>query len=337
MYKVVIVDDEKIIRETIHSLINWEEYDLEVVGTCADGISALDCIMDEYPDIVLTDIRMPGMSGLDLIRRVQELALNVEFIILSGYSEFEFARTAMKYGVKHYLLKPCNENEIVRIMELCKMACKENLQARLDAIESALLSSQYSEELQNHYWALLLTVQDTAALKARLVQLAMKALDQNSQHFTHADFVQFLLEIQQKDNLLSLQQLAENILTAIFHPVTRTAVSDCVKKTLQYVQDHLEDSDLSLKWLAENYLYMDPDYISKQFIRQTGQKFSAYVTSQRIEKAKQIMTNNPTLSQEYIAEHVGFGNNPRYFSQVFKKYTSVSPQAWMNSLKANST
>lgn len=337
MYKVVIVDDEKIIRETIHSLINWEEYDLEVVGTCADGISALDCIMDEYPDIVLTDIRMPGMSGLDLIRRVQELALNVEFIILSGYSEFEFARTAMKYGVRHYLLKPCNENEIIRIMEVCKVACKENLQARLDTIETALFSTQYTEELQSHYGALLLTVQDPVALKARLVQLIMKALDQESPHFTQADYVQFLLEIQQKDDLPSLQHSAEDILTAIFHPVTKTAVSDCVKKTLQYVEEHLEDSDLSLKWLAENYLYMDADYISKQFIRQTGQKFSAYVTTLRIEKAKQIMTDNPSLSQEYIAEHVGFGNNPRYFSQVFKKYTSVSPQAWMNSLKANST
>ena len=114
MLKMIIVDDEKIIRETIHSLIDWNSLGIDVAAVCKDGIEAFDCILDEYPDIVMTDIKMPGLSGLDLIEKVRAAQLNTEFIILSGYGEFEFARTAMRYGVKHYLLKPSNETEITQ-------------------------------------------------------------------------------------------------------------------------------------------------------------------------------------------------------------------------------
>lgn len=94
MLKMIIVDDEKIIRETIHSLIDWNSLGIDVAAVCKDGIEAFDCILDEYPDIVMTDIKMPGLSGLDLIEKVRAAQLNTEFIILSGYGEFEFARTA---------------------------------------------------------------------------------------------------------------------------------------------------------------------------------------------------------------------------------------------------
>ena len=109
MLKLIIADDERIIRETISTIINWKEYDIEVVGLCKNGMETYDMIMDETPDIVLTDIRMPGMDGLELIRRISGTDLNVQFIILSGYGEFEYAKEAMKNGVKYYLLKPCNE------------------------------------------------------------------------------------------------------------------------------------------------------------------------------------------------------------------------------------
>lgn len=123
MLKLIIADDERIIRETISTIIDWKQYNIELVGLCQNGLEAYDIILDETPDIVLTDIRMPGMDGLELIRRISETDLNTQFIILSGYGEFEYAKTAMKYGIRHYLLKPCNELQILEVIQEIAQDC----------------------------------------------------------------------------------------------------------------------------------------------------------------------------------------------------------------------
>ena len=123
MLKLIIVDDERVIRESINNLIDWKAMGIQVVGLCKNGLEAYDMIMDENPDIVMTDIRMPGFSGLELIRRIQESNQNVEFIILSGYGEFDYAKEAMTYGVKHYLLKPSNEDQIIEVINTVKSDC----------------------------------------------------------------------------------------------------------------------------------------------------------------------------------------------------------------------
>lgn len=117
MYKVLIVDDERIIREGIANSINWNNYDFSLCGMAENGLEAYEIIKQDVPDVVITDIKMPGMDGLELITEVYEKYPQIIFIILSGYGEFEFANKAMKYGVKHYLLKPCDENEIIHVLE----------------------------------------------------------------------------------------------------------------------------------------------------------------------------------------------------------------------------
>ena len=81
MLKLLIADDERIIRETIFNIIDWKKHDIEVIGLCKNGIEAYDMILDESPDIVLTDIRMPGMGGLELIRKIRQTDLQIQFII----------------------------------------------------------------------------------------------------------------------------------------------------------------------------------------------------------------------------------------------------------------
>ena len=115
--KVLIADDERIIRDTISQLVNWESLGLTLIGQCENGIEAYDMIIDESPDIVMTDIKMPGLSGLDLIKKVTGTRMDTQFIVLSGYSEFKYAQEAMKYGVKHYLLKPCNVDQITESLQ----------------------------------------------------------------------------------------------------------------------------------------------------------------------------------------------------------------------------
>ena len=113
MYRMLIVDDERIIRETLSRHIDWAALDVQVIGTASNGLEAYDIIMDEYPDIVMTDIKMPGFSGLELLQRIKSLHPDIEFILLSGYGEFEYAQKAMQWGVRHYLLKPCSDEKII--------------------------------------------------------------------------------------------------------------------------------------------------------------------------------------------------------------------------------
>ena len=101
MLKLIIADDERIIRESISKMIDWNSLGIELIGLCSDGIEAYNMILDECPDIVLTDIRMPGLSGLELIEKISQTDLNIQFILLSGFGEFEYAKQAMRLSLIH--------------------------------------------------------------------------------------------------------------------------------------------------------------------------------------------------------------------------------------------
>ena len=120
MHKLLIADDEKLIREAIVELIDWEALDIQITASCKNGMETLDAIMDTAPDIVMTDIRMPGLDGLDLIEKLQSLDSHIQFIILTGYPEFDYARRAIKYGVREYLLKPISEEAIIEAVNHVK-------------------------------------------------------------------------------------------------------------------------------------------------------------------------------------------------------------------------
>ena len=116
MVKLLICDDEVKICRLIKNLINWEELGAEVVGMAYDGLTAMRIADEEKPDIIITDIRMPGMDGLDMIRRIREQKMNTDFIIISGYRQFDYAQKAIRYGVEDYIVKPINEKELYQMV-----------------------------------------------------------------------------------------------------------------------------------------------------------------------------------------------------------------------------
>lgn len=120
MYKLLIVDDEEIEREGMADFIPWPEYNIELIGTAVNGVEGLEKIQVHKPDIVLTDIKMPVMDGIELITRTKESFPDIEFIVLSGYGEYEFTSQAMAAGVRHYILKPCDEEKIAKVIDLVK-------------------------------------------------------------------------------------------------------------------------------------------------------------------------------------------------------------------------
>lgn len=116
MLKVLIADDEEKICQLIEKLIDWPALDMEIAGVAHNGIEAFEMIETLMPDVVVTDIRMPGYDGLDLVKKTRELGLGVEFVIISGYRHFEYARTAIRFGVSDYLLKPIRKDELTETL-----------------------------------------------------------------------------------------------------------------------------------------------------------------------------------------------------------------------------
>lgn len=117
MIKVLIVDDEEKICWLIQKLIDWDGLGLELAGTAGSGRDALSLIEQQRPDIVITDIRMPDMDGLAMIQAALDTGVPTTFIVVSGYRQFEYAYSALKYGVEDYLLKPIKRKELNAILK----------------------------------------------------------------------------------------------------------------------------------------------------------------------------------------------------------------------------
>ena len=125
MLRVLIADDESKVCQLIEKLVDWDALGMEVVAVAENGIEALGKIKEFHPDIVITDIRMPGYDGLDLIRLGKEEAPKAEFVIISGYRHFEYAQMAIRYGVNAYLLKPIRKDELTETLKRLSAHFKE--------------------------------------------------------------------------------------------------------------------------------------------------------------------------------------------------------------------
>lgn len=110
MISVLIVDDEPVVCEGMRQLIDWNSYGFQVCATAGNGQEALELQLKEHYDLIITDLKMPAMGGIELIRKLWELNERCKVVIISAYGEFSFAQAAMQYGVRYYLLKPVDEN-----------------------------------------------------------------------------------------------------------------------------------------------------------------------------------------------------------------------------------
>jgi Response regulator containing CheY-like receiver domain and AraC-type DNA-binding domain len=505
MLRLIIVDDEKIIRETVHSIIDWKQLDIEVIGVCKNGIEAYDMILDYSPDIVLTDVKMPGLTGLELIERISKTDNRIEFIILSGYGEFEYAKSAMQFGVKHYLLKPCNQEQIIDVMKNVRNDCyekralyafqdetqtlsselsnhiiknllfeyftskanlfdvikeyevfldfsntdyelyyiyyleKENVTLFLDKLREYFLLTypgikfhaiyvshtlsiffqrvntsyedfehilknfyleniknviEYKKEsysnlsllleillkrlmryevihlLDNNYHipiynhdalfqnmndlikiliekkekeydailkeihALLGSIHKIELAKAMVPNIILKCSTLLNISQDSISLVDFFKEVENCQTIRNIQELTLEKLNEILTtpPSKAKKYKNFIEKAIQYIDENLSDPTLSLKWIAENYLFMNVDYLSKQFVKQTGFKFSYYLTNARIEKAKTLLQGGDSEKIYLVAEQVGCGNSPQYFSQIFKKHTGMTPTSYIKKI-----
>jgi two-component system response regulator YesN len=136
MYKVFICDDEKMGIKSLIATVDWAKNGFEVSGEAYDGLSALDLIIKTRPHLVITDIQMPGMSGLELMKKVSALNLKTLFVVISGYAEFAYVQKAINNGALGYLLKPFDELEISDIL----VKAKQSIDINKTSLETELLT-----------------------------------------------------------------------------------------------------------------------------------------------------------------------------------------------------
>ncbi|GMK42384.1 AraC family transcriptional regulator [Paenibacillus sp. CCS19] len=114
--KALLIDDEVHILKNLQVVLPWDELEVEVVGLAKNGVQALELVSEHHPDIILCDIRMPVMDGIAFLGKLRELGEEAEVIMLTGYQDFEYARSVMKFGVRDYVLKPIDYEELTNII-----------------------------------------------------------------------------------------------------------------------------------------------------------------------------------------------------------------------------
>ena len=148
--KVLLVDDEIMIREGFKRLFPWDEHDCEIVGEAADGLEALGKIDSLLPDIVIMDINIPIMNGLKVIELSRIKHPDTAFVIVSGYDDFSYCRQALKLKITDYILKPVNYEEFGNCIDNLKISLFESKKENKDSQQKDRMIVSITKYLQNH-------------------------------------------------------------------------------------------------------------------------------------------------------------------------------------------
>lgn len=184
MKKVMVVEDEELILQGIKSIVHWDELGLSLVHMAHNGIEALEMWEREPVDIIITDIDMPEMSGLELLKRIREKEEFVRFIILTGFDEFEYAREAIRLEVENYILKPINEEELEQQLREAVARLEELEKKKIRYIDEKtewlqFLSGKFSEEGYEYYKEHLKLNTESGPLWAAVMKWSTESVKEN--------------------------------------------------------------------------------------------------------------------------------------------------------------
>ena len=146
MYRVLTVDDERYVRLWLKNCLNWEELGFTIIGEAANGRDALDMIQENRPELVVTDMEMKGMDGIELMKQTRDCYPDTEFLILSGYNSFEYVKSAVTYEAVDYLLKPVEAEELKTALTRVAERLKKKERLRNTIITTMEENKRYKAE-----------------------------------------------------------------------------------------------------------------------------------------------------------------------------------------------
>lgn len=378
--KVFLVEDEIIMREGIRNNIDWEKEGFEFAGEASDGELAYPLIRDSRPDILITDIRMPFMDGLELSRRVKEEMPGIKIIVLSGYDEFEYAREGIRIGVTEYLLKPIDGNKLLeavrRVAQLIVSergtqqgtdpgaereprgdmlanggAAVPQLSVKQEAEPGGLevgkldrrvaerflktgLKSEVSNFIDDYFSSFGITnIQSLLFRQYVTTDMYFTAVSMlEGLGYENGELAKYCGEIRDINKVLSSvesnkEYLKKVLTTAIDlrEAVSQKKYHSILEEAKNYIQQHFDDANISLNSVAAS-VNLSPNHFSSIFSQEMGKTFVEYLTSVRMEKAKELLRTSSLKSAE-IAYAVGY-KDAHYFSYLFKKNLNCTPKEY---------
>lgn len=355
MWKIAIIDDDPNLLDGMREAIPWADLNIQWVGEGLDGEEGLDLVKELKPDIVITDISMPVMNGLEMIERLREQDYKGRIVILSGYSDFEYARQALRLNVDDYLSKPVTVNNLKKVIERVTRKLEEDKQLRKDTgqeldeirdvaeIRHVQFYRQLAGAIRNaqEEQAKALIASYTSQLES-LSKRELRILANDLWAVIAYSLLDIGIDLKQiypsfepmpdADGSYSpatLQLWLEDMVATILNS---KLMSDNVKHrkivefVIRYIHEHYME-DLTLGTLADE-VQISKNYLGQIFKNVMQEPFNHYVTRVRMEKAKDMILEGKMYVYE-VAEKVGY-NSISYFSTQFKKYTGYNPTDLIN-------
>ncbi len=345
MTTLAVFDDEFVVVEGIKAILKKMNLNYEVVGTACDGLIALQVIEKVQPKVIMTDICMPGIDGLQLIKEAKKINPRGIFIIMSGFQEFEYARTALDLGVIGYVDKPITKEKIRTILE------KATLQIRNESSDSEN-RKEYFKKLHELVESITVDIQRCVAenitSKMEKILSVLECLYLDLENYKsesyklicsllgvffegHPDYVvnQHFPSYKNLALTHSKEEVNHYILTLIDRMVKKIeslqagSHNPIILNILSYIADHYSE-DFGLNEMAD-MVQMTPGYLSLLFREEVGTSFIKYLTHFRIQKAKVLLLQGGKVVE--VSHAVGYMNY-RYFCEVFKRYEGKTPSEY---------
>lgn len=204
MLKVLIADDEIQIRKGLRMKIDWEQEGFEIVAEAANGKEALEKLEQHQIEILITDVRMPMMDGIELVKQCHLDYPDLKMIVLSGYSDFDYAKSTMQVGVRDYLLKPVAPEELVEALQRIAIEIQSEKKKQIASEKINRLVQNQLEEMREQY-ILYLVKEEWSELNITLERLQQLQLEQLANENVQVQFI--TVEIRGRD--LTSQELRE--------------------------------------------------------------------------------------------------------------------------------
>ncbi len=360
MYDLVIADDDEILLEGLSTAFDWQALNVRVAAAVTDGTAALDVLRRGPCDILLTDIKMGRMDGLELTRLAREEFPSLRLVIMSAYEEFGYAQHAVRVGVEDYIVKPIDLDQLAETfrkltgdmdLERANQAYLKGISRRIDELgersaedcyrASGALNTGVIDHLARV--TLLGSAQEAAADVERL-RSNLKAVSGGSFVFLVAALGMLTgrlsdsgrLSNAQKEALIALQKDAMkcagmddamDMLRACLNNIademaeSSTDVKALIQSACRYVEAQYARSTLRIRDAAV-HAGLSPSYFSAMFAKYAGESFSDYLLRIRMKEAQLLLSNTDLRTYE-IAYKVGY-DNPTYFSTLFKRFTGMT-------------